>query len=315
MSSPIALIGGLLICFMALAAAFLASVGPRPPRGSIDRRTSPGSADPVGRLAGPAQRVVGMLEHALAGLGRTGQLASALERAGMRIRAGDFLLLVLAGALAAAAGALALFGWMMALLLAVLVPVVGIGFLKFKAGRRRAAFADQLDDSLQLLAGSLRAGHSLLRALDAVSREADEPTSAEFSRIINETRVGRPLGDSLEDTARRMASDDFTWVSQAIAIHREVGGDLAEVLDTVSHTIRERNQIRRQVKALSAEGRMSGYVLMLLPIGITGFLMMSNPSYIGKLTTNLLGWGMIAAAVVFMTVGGLWLRKVVSFKF
>jgi tight adherence protein B len=259
--------------------------------------------------------VVGFLEHGLAAFGRTGQLAVALERAGTAMRTGDFLLLVVAGSLATAAGGLALSGWVIALLLAVVVPVLAIQGLKFKASRRRAAFADQLDDSLQLLAGSLRAGHSLLRALDAVSREAEEPTSAEFSRVINETRFGRPLGDSLDDTARRMSSDDFTWVSQAIAIHREVGGDLAEVLDTVSHTIRERNGIRRQVKALSAEGRMSGMVLMLLPIGITGFLMMTNPNYLSKLTTNIVGWGMIVAAVVFMTVGGLWLRKVVSFKF
>jgi tight adherence protein B len=248
-------------------------------------------------------------------VGRTGQLATALERAGMAMRAGDFLLLVLSGTLAAAAAGLALSGWTMAALLTAVTPVLAILYLKFRAGRRRAAFADQLDDSLQLLAGSLRAGHSLLRALDAVSREAEEPTSTEFSRVINETRVGRPLGDSLDDTAQRMSSDDFTWVSQAIAIHREVGGDLAEVLDTVSHTIRERNGIRRQVKALSAEGRMSGLVLMVLPIGITGFLMLTNPSYLSKLTTNIVGWAMITAAVVFMTVGGLWLRKVVSFKF
>jgi tight adherence protein B len=136
------------------------------------------------------------------------------------------------------------------------------------------------------MAGNLRAGHSLLRALDTVSREAEQPTSTEFSRVLNETRVGRPLGDCLDEIANRMRSDDFTWVAQAIAIHREVGGDLAEVLDTVSRTIRERNQIRRQVKALSAEGRMSGYVLMALPIGVTGFLMMSNPGYLTKLTQS-----------------------------
>jgi tight adherence protein B len=315
MSSVLALAAGLLLCFGALAAVTMAILGPRPPRVSVDRRTAPGSAGPAGRLAGPAQRVVGLLEHGLAAFGRTGQLAVALERAGSAMRTGDFMLLVVAGSLAAAATGLALSGWIMALLLAVVTPVLAMQVLKFKAGRRRAAFADQLDDSLQLLAGSLRAGHSLLRALDAVSREAEEPTSAEFSRVINETRVGRPLGDSLDDTARRMSSDDFKWVSQAIAIHREVGGDLADVLDTVSHTIRERNGIRRQFKALSAEGKMSGYVLMLLPIAITAFLMISNPKYIGSLTTNIIGWAMIAAAVIFMTVGGLWLRKVVSFKF
>ena len=91
------------------------------------------------------------------------------------------------------------------------------------------------------MAGSLRAGHSLLRAVDSVASEADAPTSEEFSRIVNETRVGRDLSDALDEVAERMGSDDFTWVAQAIAIHREVGGNLAEVLDAVGHTIRERN--------------------------------------------------------------------------
>ena len=165
------------------------------------------------------------------------------------------------------------------------------------AGRRRTAFADQLDDSLQLIASSLRAGHSLLQALASVAREAEEPTSEEFARIINETRVGRQLSDSLDETAARMESDDFTWVTQAIAINREVGGNLAEVLDGVANTIRERNQIRGQVKALSAEGKLSAYVLMALPFGIVGFLMFANPDYMGKFTESLVGYGLIGACV------------------
>ena len=112
-----------------------------------------------------------------------------------------------------------------------------------------------------------------------------------------------------------MGSQDFVWVTQAIAINREVGGNLAEVLDAVGHTIRERNQIRRQVAALAAEGKLSAYVLMALPFGIGGFLFVSNPSYIGVLTQSPLGWGMIAAGVVMLTIGGIWLSKVVRIKF
>lgn len=308
------LVAGLATCFAAIAAAFVAVLRPRPGL-SKDRRTRPGTAASASALAGPAQRLAVALEGGLAGSGRTAKLATALDLAGLAMRPGEYLLMVLSSTLAALAVGLIVSSWILALLLAVAAPVVAMQYLKFRAGRRRAAFADQLDDSLQLLAGNLRAGHSLLRAMDTVSREAEVPTSVEFSRVINETRVGRPLGECLDDTASRMASQDFTWVAQAIAIHREVGGDLAEVLDSVSNTIRERNQIRRQVKALSAEGRMSGYVLMLLPVGITGFLMMSNPGYLGKLTQSPIGWGMIVVAVVMMTVGGLWLRKVVSFKF
>ncbi|MEH6381194.1 MAG: type II secretion system F family protein, partial [Dietzia cercidiphylli] len=115
--------------------------------------------------------------------------------------------------------------------------------------------------------------------------------------------------------ARRMGSEDFEWVTQAIAINREVGGNLAEVLDGVGHTIRERNQIRRQVKALAAEGKLSAYVLMALPFGISGFLFMSNPEYISKFTEGLLGYTLIGVSVVLLVVGALWLRKVVNIRF
>jgi tight adherence protein B len=196
-----------------------------------------------------------------------------------------------------------------------LVPLGAKLLVKLRVSRRQAAFADQLDDSLQLMAGSLRAGHSLLRAVDSVASEADAPTSEEFARIVNETRVGRDLNDALDEVAERMGSEDFVWVAQAIAIHREVGGNLAEVLDAVGHTIRERNAIRRQVKALSAEGKLSAIVLMALPFGVTGFISMSNPAYLAKFTQSLTGYAMLAVAGVMLLVGGLWLKSTVKIKF
>jgi tight adherence protein B len=202
-----------------------------------------------------------------------------------------------------------------AVLLGAAGPVGARLLLRVKGSRRQAAFADQLDDSLQLMASSLRAGHSLLRALDSVSQEAASPTAEEFTRIVNETRVGRDLADSLEEVAARMGSDDFTWVAQAIAIHREVGGNLAEVLDTVGHTIRERNAIRRQVQALSAEGKLSAVVLMALPFGVTGFISLTNPAYLAKFTQSLTGWAMLAVATTMLVVGGLWLKKTVAIRF
>jgi tight adherence protein B len=112
-----------------------------------------------------------------------------------------------------------------------------------------------------------------------------------------------------------MDSDDFTWVAQAIAIHREVGGNLAEVLDAVGHTIRERNQIRRQVKALSAEGKLSAIVLGALPFAIIGFISMTNPGYLAGFTESAAGYGMMAAIVVLMLLGGFWLKKTVAITF
>jgi tight adherence protein B len=133
---------------------------------------------------------------------------------------------------------------------------------------------------------------------------------------VVESRLGRDPSDALEALAARLGSDDFAWVVQAIEIHREVGGDLAEVLDNVGNTIRERDQIRRQVKTVSAEGRLSGWVLIALPFVIGLWMSITNPSYIGELTSNgLLGWSMLAVSGVLMTAGAIWIRALVRLKF
>jgi tight adherence protein B len=266
-------------------------------------------------LAGAGAAAGAAVERVLVRRGQLARWSAALEQAGMTTSLPDFVLIV--GMVAVAAGALGtvIGGMLLGLLLVVLVPLGGRLLVGVRAKRRRAAFADQLDDSLQLLASSLRAGHSLLRALDALSQEAEEPTATEFARIVNETRVGRDLSIALDELAGRMGSDDFTWVAQAIAIHREVGGNLAEVLDAVGNTIRERNAIRRQVKALAAEGKLSAIVLMALPFGIAGFISMTNPGYIERFTTSGLGWGMLVLAVLLLAGGGFWLKKMVSIRF
>lgn len=310
---PGGLIVGLLLCYAAASALFLAAFPPRP-KVSMDRRASPGGERSSGLSSITAKTTQG-IEKLLQQLRGAPALGSALESAGLKMRPAEFIILaaaptvVLAGFLLAVAGPLPA---VLVVLLSVAGAKVALGML---AGRRRAAFGDQLDDSLQLLASGLRAGHSLLRAIDALSVEAEAPTSEEFSRVINETRLGRDLGESLDAAALRMRSEDFEWVAQAIAIHREVGGNLAEVLDQVGQTIRERNQIRRQIKSLSAEGRISALVLMVLPFGIGGFLAVITPSYVGQLFSSTLGYILLAAAGVLLLAGGLWLRKVISFKF
>ena len=314
--SPALLFLGLVAVATATALLLLALVvlpaGPgRVPLSRLDPSVVPSSS----ALAGAGAVAGAAVEKVLAKRGRLAEGAAALERAGMTMRLPDFVLVVGLATVAGGVLGFALGGLFPALLLAAAAPLGAKLLLKFRAGRRQAAFADQLDDSLQLMAGSLRAGHSLLRAVDSVSQEAAAPTSEEFSRIVNETRVGRDLNDALDEVAARMGSDDFVWVAQAIAIHREVGGNLAEVLDAVGHTIRERNAIRRQVKALSAEGKLSAIVLMALPFGVTGFISMTNPAYIGRFTESLMGYAMLGAAGLMLVVGGLWLKKTVAIKF
>jgi tight adherence protein B len=305
---------GLVALWAGLLAGFLGMVGVRSRRVPAERLGLEVPPQP-GALTRLATGLSGRLEAGRRAGGQRKSLGQALESAGLRQKPGDFLILVGGAALGAAALGLVLSGALLAVVAALCVPLLAKVMLGLLASRRRKAFADQLDDSLQLLAGSLRAGHSLLQGLDAVSREAEAPTSVEFARLINETRVGQDLGTALEAAAERMRCEDFVWVTQAIAIHREVGGDLAEVLATVSHTIRERNQIRRQVGALSAEGKLSALVLMALPVGVAAFLLVSSPGYLAPFTSGLVGYGMLAVAGVMMLIGALWLRKVVSFKF
>ena len=278
-------------------------------------RLDPSVAPPSSALAGAGAAAGAVVERALDKRGRLAAGTAALERAGVHRSLPDFILITGLAALGAGVLGVLVGGPWLALLLVVVVPLGAKVLLSLRTGRRQAAFADQLDDVLQLMASSLRAGHSLLRAVDAVSQDAASPTAEEFARIVNETRVGRDLGDSLDEVAERMGSEDFTWVAQAIAIHREVGGNLAEVLDAVGHTIRERNAIRRQVKALSAEGKLSAIVLMALPFGIGGFIGLTNPSYLAGFTESAVGYGMLAVALLLLVVGGLWLKKMVSIRF
>ena len=311
--SPALLVTGVAAVAAALLLLALVVLPPGPSRVPLSR-LDPSVAPPTSALAGAGAAAGAAVEKVLVKRGRLADGAAALERAGMAMALPDFVLVVALSALVAGVLGFVVAG-PVGLLLAVVVPLAAKLLLKVRTARRRAAFADQLDDSLQLMASSLRAGHSLLRAVDSVSQEAGAPTSEEFSRIVNETRVGRDLSDSLDEVAERMASDDFTWVAQAIAIHREVGGNLAEVLDAVGHTIRERNAIRRQVKALSAEGKLSAIVLMALPFCIVGFIAMTNPGYVAKFTESALGYGMLAVAAVMMTAGGFWLKKTVAIRF
>jgi tight adherence protein B len=238
-----------------------------------------------------------------------------LEQAGLHKEPGDYLLM--AGAVTVVAAVMGFFlgGLGISVLSLLLAPFLLFLVLNFLISRRRRKFDDQVPDTLQMFSGGLRAGHSLLRAIDAAAQENEGPMAEELSRVVNETKIGRDLGESLADVSRRTASEDFYWIAQAIEIHREVGGDLAEVLDHVGETIRDRNQVRGQVRALSAEGRVSALVLMALPIFMFIGLVLFNPLYARVFTTTIVGFAMLAAAVVLLSVGGLWLSRIIKPKY
>ncbi|MCC6497572.1 MAG: type II secretion system F family protein [Propionibacteriaceae bacterium] len=247
--------------------------------------------------------------------GRGGSLNTILDEAGVTTPAKDLIVIVGAAALASFAFGLVAGQPAIGLLLALMCPVVGRMLLSMLADRRRKVFGGQLDEVLQMMAGSLRAGYSLPQAVATISQEAAQPVSTEFARVTNEVRVGRSMMESLNDVAARMRNADFYWVTQAIGINREVGGNLADVLENVGKTIRQRSQMKRQVDALAADGRLSAIILMLLPFGVALVLFFLNPSYIMKLFTDPLGWIMLGAGVVMLTIGGFWMTKVINLKY
>ncbi len=150
-------------------------------------------------------------------------------------------------------------------------------YLKFRHSRRLSKFNGQLAETLGLMAGGLQAGLSLPQAVDSVVREGNEPMAGELRRALIEQRLGVDITDALDGVGQRMDSEDFDWIVMAIRIQREVGGNLAEILHTVADTLREREYLRRQVRALSAEGRLSGYILTGLPPLIGLYMMMRQP--------------------------------------
>lgn len=197
-------------------------------------------------------------------------------------------------------------------LLGLIVGALGpLAYLIVKESRRKAAFVAQLPDTLNLMAGSLAAGYSLPQSVDAVVQEGSEPIVSEFNRALVDARLGVPIEDALESVAQRMGSQDFAWVVMAIRIQREVGGNLSEILRIVSDTIRERARLHRQVRVLSAEGRLSAWILGSLPPLFGAYLLLVRRSYIRPLFTDSFGLVMVGVGGSLMIIGVLWLRKVV----
>ena len=194
-------------------------------------------------------------------------------------------------------------------------PVGAWVLIAIKTGRRRSAFEDQLSDMLMSLSGSLRAGHSITQSMQSASIEMPAPMSEELARIVNADRVGRPASESMAEVGQKMQCEDFEWLSQAIEINREVGGDLANVLDHVAETVRERAQVKGQVRALAAEGKFSAYILIALPFFVGVFINLTNPGYMSALTQSMLGWIFISAGVVMMAIGSFWISRMVKIEF
>jgi tight adherence protein B len=241
------------------------------------------------------------------------RLDAELEAAGVSLRSGEFVVASAAGCLVfGVLGAALLHSWLLALVVAAIGAAFPTILLRSSLSKRADRLREQLPDVLTIMASSLRAGHSFLQSLDTVAKEIAPPAAAEFQRVVAEIRLGRPAEDALESLAVRVGSPDFKWAVLAVNIQREVGGNLAEILDTVADTLRERAMLRRQIKVLTAEGRLSAWVLGLLPFAIALYMYAVNPSYIGVLFDSVYGIIMIIVALVLLALGIFWMKKIVD---
>jgi tight adherence protein B len=241
------------------------------------------------------------------------RLDAELEAAGVSVRSGEFVVASAVGALVfGVLGAALLGSWLLAIVIAAIGGAFPTILLRSALKKRADKLREQLPDVLTIMASSLRAGHSFLQSLDTVAKEITQPAAAEFQRVVAEIRLGRPAEDALEALAERVGSPDFKWAVLAVNIQREVGGNLAEILDNVADTLRERAQMRRQIRVLTAEGRLSAWVLTLLPVAIATYMFAVNPEYIGLLFTTRLGLFMVGIAIILLVLGVFWMRKIVD---
>jgi tight adherence protein B len=263
---------------------------------------------------GMRETALGFADEIVKQRGLEETLSRKLDAGGVPLKASEWLILHIGIALLLPLLVLLITNFNLVMtVLAVITGILGpLVYLTIKAGLRTRSFLAQLPDTLQLVSGSLSAGYSLPQAIDAVVRQGNPPISDELRKALVEARLGAPIEDAMEDVADRMGSKDFAWVVMAIRVQRQVGGNLAEVLATTAATLRERERLRRQVQVLSAEGRLSAYILFGLPIVFSLYLLAVRPGYLSPLWHDPIGWVLLGGMAILLTVGGFWLRKVVT---
>jgi tight adherence protein B len=311
--SPILFLIAVTLCLSAIAVVIFVVFKPRFGSIPLERRRL-GPQQDKSAVARVSQTAVNAVENVIGESGGPYN-REVLYNAGVKVAPADFTVGVAIASVLVAAFAGLLTHPLLGLLAGAATPFLAKVVLIILRDKRRAQFGEQLTDTIQMLIGGLRVGHSVLRSVEAAAQEADAPTSEELLRIVNETRIGKDARVAFDDVAERMDSEDFRWISQAIQINREVGGDLAEVLEQVAGTIRERSEIKGQIRSLSAEGKMSAYVLMAMPVGVAVVLALINPGYLNVFVEKPLGWLMLVASVAMFTVGGFWMSRVVKIKF
>jgi len=304
----VALAGGILLIFGGIASRQIATPS------FEDEYNEPALAGPQN----PREAFTGAMDafnRVLTSRPRSSRVADNLASADLKLRVSEY--------------ALAVVGIMVATFLIVFVVnhslIVAVAFaagayfvpgfyVKYRQRKRFRALNNQLGDTILLLSNALKAGYSFAQAMATIASSAPAPMCDEFNRAVREMNLGITVDDALEHMNHRIESDDFDLMVTAVQIHRVVGGNLAEILDTIAFTIRERIRIQGEIRTLTAQARASGYIITALPFALTAILTLISPSYITPMFHNFIGIGMLVLALIMMAIGYAVIRKIAAIE-
>jgi tight adherence protein B len=266
-----------------------------------------------GGLLRRAVRESQFMQDLTASVPTLGDLQLIMQQAGSSMTVGSFLMVTLGVAVGTGLATLLLSQrFFVAVPLALMAAFIPYLWMRRRRTRRLYAFESELPEAIDLLGRAIRAGHPLSSGMKMVADESGEPIASEFRRTFEESRFGVPFDDAIQEMSDRVDIVDVRILVTAILIQREVGGNLAEVLDNLASVIRARFTIRRQLRVYTAQGRMSGYVLAALPIAVGTIIYLLNPSYGSLMFTHPLGRVLLVVAAIMQIVGFLWIRKIID---
>ncbi len=240
-------------------------------------------------------------------------VAEQLQRADLKLRPSEYFMIQLGTGVL-----VGLIGWwrwgpLFALLFFAGYLLPGF-YVKYRIGQRLKKFNGQLGDTLTLLSNALKAGYSFAQAIDTVAKNATAPIGDEFARAVREMNLGGSPDEALSNITKRIASADFDLVATAYSIHRTVGGNLAEILDNIAYTIRERVRIKGEIQTLTAQARASGTIITALPILLAAFMFFVTPTYFQPMFANIIGWILLAIGAFMIFIGNLIIRRIVAIE-
>lgn len=321
-------IAGLFLIFGA-GAAFLLGGG----ESTVDERleqfvgTTPVNVPEETAVADAGPDMADRLDKAMSGRGFFASIRDRISKSDLKLRVSEYIVLVVICTVLGAAA-----GYFLPQQNSIVVAIIGafIGsrvppfYVNRTAKKRMRAFDDQLSDTLNLWVNALRSGYSVLQGMEAIATELPPPISVEFERVVQEVRLGLSIENALANMYRRVPSEDLDLVITAVNIQREVGGNLAEVLDNISFTIRERVRIKGEIRTLTAQGRASGWIITFLPVALGAMLYFINPTYVSQLWVkeapfiipNVLpcGWIVVGISVAMIGLGGFAISKIVDIE-